>query len=369
MTHGKSMYTSLLRASLAATALAAALSGCASDPGAAPAAAGAAAPLIATPNASFGNWRDLGLFLAPWMAGDAPVPAAGPTTPTRVAGLQREDGRWLAIIVVQTAPPGSAPCPASTGLHVTQGSADGCLRMRRDADFDRWLEQQHSVLYRWLDERGFGARPRAWISYRAPAGGVEAHALLDPTLIEPTTRNNSDFLAGGQPGLDWARRFAAATTAASGGTLAVPAFPFAARIAAADEAQPAASAPAAPRTGPQAQRPAAPASAPAAATPAPAPTPRSAPPPPPPPRPAAPAPAPAAPTPAPAPRPAPPPPPPPRPATPASAPAVPAPTPAPVTPARPAAAPASAPAAPAALPISTPVPAAAPAPRGGGQQQ
>jgi hypothetical protein len=115
-------------------------------------------------------------------------------------------------------------------LHVAD-SGDGCLRMRGDADFDRWLQQQHSVLYRWLDGREWTSRPRAWISYRTAAGGrtIETHALVDPTLLEPTTRNNVEFLSGGQPGRQWARRLAAATRAAGagGGALAVPPFPFA----------------------------------------------------------------------------------------------------------------------------------------------
>jgi hypothetical protein len=54
--------------------------------------------------------------------------------------------------------------------------------------------------------------------------------LLNPVLLEPTTRNNDDFLAGGQPGLQWARAFAAATRASSGGVLNVPPFPFAPQV-------------------------------------------------------------------------------------------------------------------------------------------
>ena len=238
--------TSLRRAprALAGVAVAAALlAGCAapggsSDGGGAGAAASAsAAPVIQVAPTSLGTWVDLGHVRAPWLAGDAPVPVAGPSAPTRIAGLRREDGRWLAIVIAQVAPGGGAPCPLPTGLHVERsgGSADGCLRLRRDADFDRWLQQQHSVLYQWLEGQGWASRPRAWAGYRVPAVGgrsIETHALLDPTLIEPTTRNNTDFLAGGQPGLQWAREFAAATRAASsGGVLNVPPFPFAPQLA------------------------------------------------------------------------------------------------------------------------------------------
>ena len=103
---------------------------------------------------------------------------------------------------------------------------------------DGWLAQQNSVLYQWLDGRGWTSRPRAWASYRVPdagGGALEAHALVNPQLLEPTTRNNIDFLAGGQPAQQWAYRFADATRAAAGGTLAVPPFPFGPRVAPAPE--------------------------------------------------------------------------------------------------------------------------------------
>jgi hypothetical protein len=227
-----------LRAALGAATLAltAALAGCASGgmTGAGLAAAGpgaGAAPLIATPPASVGTWYELGHFLAPWMAGDAPVPVSGPSALTRVAGLRRDDGHWLAILVVQVAPADSAPCPTPNGLDASSAGPgnDRCLRMRGDADFDRWLQQQHSVLYHWLDGRGWTSRPGAGASYRAPAGGgvTESLPLADPALRGPATRNNIDFLAGGQQALRWAQRFAEATRAAGGGTLNVPPFPFA----------------------------------------------------------------------------------------------------------------------------------------------
>jgi hypothetical protein len=212
--------------------------------GAAPATVAAAeagdAPLIAVPSASVGAWSDLGYFLAPWLAGDAPIAADGASAPTRLAGLRRDDGRWLAIVLVQVAPV-AAPCPAPTALHITD-DASGCLRMRADADFDRWLQQQHAALYHWLDAREWTSRPRAWISYRTVAGGrtIETHALIDPTLLEPTTLNNVEFLAGGQPARQWARRLAAAARAAGAGSaLTVPPFPFAPQVAFAPPPEPA----------------------------------------------------------------------------------------------------------------------------------
>ena len=233
---------SLVRTALAGAgvAVAALLAGCAAPGwGAAVAAdadaAAGAAPTIAVPPTSVGTWYDLGHLQAPWLAGDAPVPVSGAAAPTRAAGLRREDGRWLAIVLAQVAPVAGAPCPQPTSLHLA-AAGDGCLRLRRDADFDRWLERQHGVLYQWLDSRGWTARPRAWISHRVPqAGGqaLEAHVLIEPALIEPTTRGSADFLAGGQPGLQWARDLAAATRAAgASGVLAMPPLPFAPPLAA-----------------------------------------------------------------------------------------------------------------------------------------
>lgn len=218
---------------LAASALLAACAAPGGDPSATRAAAptaSVAAPHFQLPPTSVGTWVELDHVQAPWLAGDAPVPVSGPVAPTRVAGLRRDDGRWLAIVMVQRATGTAVPCPRPTGVSLaTEG--DGCLRLRRDADFDRWLERQHGVLHQWVESRGWAARPRAWVAYRLPHTGsqtLEAHVLLDPALIEPTTRGSADFLAAGQPGLEWARALAAATRAADGsGVLALPALPFA----------------------------------------------------------------------------------------------------------------------------------------------
>lgn len=213
------------------------LAGCAMRapaPAAEPPAAGAiaaqgSAPAISVPPTSVGTWYDLGAHQAPWMAGDAPVPVDGANAPTRIAGLQREeDGRWMALVITQMAPV-AAPCPAPTTLTLPTRARDGCLRMRRNADFDGWLKNQSAVLWRWLDARGLTSTPREWIAYRA--GNLEVHALVDPSLLEPQSRTNEEFLSGGQPGHRWAQQFAAAARAA-GGVLTVPPFPFAPTLAA-----------------------------------------------------------------------------------------------------------------------------------------
>ncbi|WP_431777632.1 hypothetical protein [Ottowia caeni] len=191
----------------------------------------AASPQISVPPTAVGTWYDLGAERLSWLGGEGAVPVSGTNASTRAVGLQREDGRWLAVVVAQRAPVGSvAACPQHDSMHVGQGSPSDCLRMRRDADLDRWLQTQHAALWQWTQERGFDSRPRAWVGHRVSSGGqlFEVHVLLDPALIEPVTRNNSDFLAGGQPGQQWARALAAAARAAAGGApLAVPPFPFA----------------------------------------------------------------------------------------------------------------------------------------------
>ena len=243
---------------LSALALAAVLAGCAATPstptdGAPSTVAGTAqgtqAPLITVPPASIGTWVDLGQSNAPWLAGDSPVPVTGPNAPTRVVGWRRDDGRWLAIVIVQTAPsaPGAAHCPSAMHQEVVPGPDGHCLRMRRDADFDGWMLRQNSVLYEWLDSRGWTSRPRAWVSYRVPTENgpaLEAHALFDTALIEPVTRNPNDFLAAGAPGTQWARQFAAVTRAAAGsGRLAVPQFPYGPRVGLAPPPPPVVTAP------------------------------------------------------------------------------------------------------------------------------
>ena len=230
----------LLRRSARGVALAGALAlgACTTPPMAsAPAAAvapqgAAAAPAIEVPPSAIGTWYDLGAHDAPWLAGVGPAPASGASVPTRVAGLQRADGQWLALVLVQRVPGGGSTCAAPSRLHVA--GTTGCLRMRRNADFDHWLQQQNPVLQRWIDTHGWTAQPRAWISDRATGNGdvLEAVALVNPALLEPVTRNSHVFLASGGCGLVWARQFAQATQAAAAGApLRVPPFPYSAPLA------------------------------------------------------------------------------------------------------------------------------------------
>ncbi|WP_423458614.1 hypothetical protein [Ottowia sp. VDI28] len=225
----------LLLALLAAGCAAPAPGGSSAAAASSVAAAPAAAPQISVPPASIGTWYDLGTDPAPWLGGEGLVPVSGATAPTRAVGLQREDGHWLAVVVVQAAAANGGPvCPQADSMHLAGGNASDCLRMRRDADLDHWLKAQHAMLWQWLEKRNLASTPRAWVGHRISAGGrlLEVHALVDPALIESVTRNNTDFLAAGEPGQRWAQALAAASRAAAGGAaLAVPPFPYMPQVA------------------------------------------------------------------------------------------------------------------------------------------
>ena len=161
-----------------------------------------------------------------------PVPVA--RAATRAVGLRDAEGRWLALVIVQAAPAQSAGCTALESLRVSGGASGraskNCLRMRRDALFDHYLERQNPALWAWLGQRGLTPPPAAWVAARVPDGQqlLEVHALLEPSLLEAVTRSNDDFLNAGHAGVEWSRQLArAAQAAAASGALAVPPFPYA----------------------------------------------------------------------------------------------------------------------------------------------
>jgi hypothetical protein len=221
------------------------LSGCSATPRGATSNVSRATPVprIAAPPVNVGQWYDLGVYRAPWLAGDGPV--AAHEASTRVMGWKRESAskdkdkdtdkkdEWLALVIVQVAQGAYAPCSAQPTSLDVMDAGGGCLRLRRNADFDRWLQVAQPALYQWVDDHGWTSLPRAWAGYRLPSangGAIEVHALFLPSLIEPTTRNTTDFLTSGLPGQQWARELAEAARALDGtansAVLAVPPFPF-----------------------------------------------------------------------------------------------------------------------------------------------
>ena len=205
---------------------------------AAPGALADAAPRITVYPSNLGQWRDLGVDSAPWLAGEMPVPVI--RAATRAVGLRDAKGRWLAVLVAQAAPAQGAGCTALESLRVPNGRSS-CLRMRRDALFDHYLQRQNPVLWDWLKQRGIARPPAAWVAARVPDGQrlLEVHALLEPSLLEAVTRSNDDFINAGHAGVQWARQLArAAQAAANGQALAVPPFPFAPAPQDAEPAEP-----------------------------------------------------------------------------------------------------------------------------------
>lgn len=205
-----------------------------------------AAPAILAPPSSVGQWYELQESLAPWLAGDAAVPANIPPdaqVPTRVAVLQSpQSQQWLAVVIAQRGK-GPARCQVLNSLKVnsytTRRKDPDCLRMRRDADFDHWMRKQQSVLFDWLHDSGLDMKPRSWVAQRIVFDDqevLEVHVLLSPALIEPVTRSNNAFLAAGEPGDLWALDFGRAVRrATTTRVVELPAFPFSTQVQDPDE--------------------------------------------------------------------------------------------------------------------------------------
>lgn len=184
-----------------------------------------------------GHWQDLGTSAA----------AAGPVAlQERAVGLRGDQGQWLAVLLVQTNLTGefrgSAPisgyCPPQKDVLVDDESSGSplradCLRFKRWASSDQWLEKNRPDLVRWLGERRVAMpQPHSHVNYRyATDGGavVLVDALVDQRLLSPKTNNNSEFLTAGRPALQWGQDLAQAVRVSAGmvdGYLALPPFPF-----------------------------------------------------------------------------------------------------------------------------------------------
>lgn len=195
-----------------------------------------------------GAWEDLG-------ASDEamallPEPDGRIALQTRAVGLRGARQELLAVMRVQTNRTNDWPeavywpgdCRPEKGVTVedaTRGSAVrvDCLRLKRRVSEPQWLEKSRPGFAHWLADRQLvlGA-PHSYMSYRyASADGatVAVELLVDQRLLQPTTRNNQEFLAAGRPALQWGRDLAQAvrvSTAMMDGYLAIPPFPFAASV-------------------------------------------------------------------------------------------------------------------------------------------
>jgi hypothetical protein len=177
------------------------------------------------------------------------LPEPGATVPlqTRAVGLRGAHKDWLAILLVQTNSTNhprpttlwTGSCPAQQGVMVEDATSRSavridCLRFKRSAQGEGWLDKNHPLLAQWLARQGAApAQPYSHLNYRyATEGGayIEINALVDQRLLRPQTRSNEDFLRAGRPGQEWAHQLAEAarlSTSMMDGYLAVPPFPIA----------------------------------------------------------------------------------------------------------------------------------------------
>ena len=166
------------------------------------------------------------------------LPEVGATLPlqTRTVGLRGQrtgtNSPWLAVLQVQT---NSTNYPrAETRWTDTSHVRIDCLRFKRWASQDGWMQANQPVLAQWLlSHQAAPAQAYSHLHYRyATQGGayVDIQAVVDQRLLSPPTRNNQEFLAAGRPGQAWIHALALAgrqSTAQLDGKLSVPAFPIA----------------------------------------------------------------------------------------------------------------------------------------------
>lgn len=200
-----------------------------------------------------GDWVDLGTSEQDLLL----LPEAGATVPlqTRAVGLRGPGGTWLAVLKVQTNSTHvprfetrwSDTCPQQKDMLVEDATAVStqhgtltshvridCLRFKRLANHDNWMQDNQPVLQLWLDHQKVApGQPYAHLHYRyATQGGayVDLQGVVDQRLLRPATHNNQEFLAAGRPAQDWLHALAAATrqsAALMDGTLVLPPFPIA----------------------------------------------------------------------------------------------------------------------------------------------
>lgn len=164
---------------------------------------------------------------------------------TRAWGLPGAAGTWQAVALLHvgdagrsTATSWASACPQQRGLVVRDAAGSAtridCLRLRRWAMAENWLERQRPDLARWAQQQSLRLNANtALVSHTFSTAGGELlvlELLVDQPLIRPETRSNDDFLRSGLPGQDWSEQVAQAVRVATGrvdGHLALPEFPFA----------------------------------------------------------------------------------------------------------------------------------------------
>ena len=191
-----------------------------------------------------GDWVDLG-------AGQELLPASGQgpaaiALASRAVGLRGSQGEVQAVVLVlanvdanpvQVTQWGQA-CEAGPGMRAFDGAKDSpervdCLRIKRRAVANGWLGDNEPQVNQWLAARNIPLPYNAMLvshQFGNKAGAyVAAYVLADSRLLEPATRNNTEFLNAGVPAVTWSRELAQAVRVSTGmmdGRLNVPAFPL-----------------------------------------------------------------------------------------------------------------------------------------------
>ena len=191
-----------------------------------------------------GDWVDLG-------AGQELLPANGQGPAaigmgTRAVGLRGSQGEVQAVVLVLANAEGNPAqvtqwgqaCVESPGMRVVDQAKHSpervdCLRIKRRAVAGDWLGEHEPQVSQWLAARNIPLPYNAMLvshQFGNKAGAyVAAYVLADSRLLEPVTRNNTDFLNAGVPVVTWSRELAQAVRVSTGmmdGRLNVPAFPL-----------------------------------------------------------------------------------------------------------------------------------------------
>ena len=190
-----------------------------------------------------GDWSEIAVgtaFAAPAAVGDARLLPLR----TRAWGLRAADGSYQAVALLHLGDVSRSnaswarACPEQRGVLVTDATSGSvnridCLRLRRWAHFEDWLDRSRPDLARWAQQQSvrLSGAP-AHVSHMFTTANGELlmlDVLVDQRLVRPETRSNEDFLRAGLPAEAWSERAAQAMRQATGmfdGHLGLPAFPY-----------------------------------------------------------------------------------------------------------------------------------------------
>ncbi len=184
-----------------------------------------------------GAWADLGADNEAWIP--MPASAAKVVLRSRALVLRGPQRETLAVLLVRTNASNlfwkpvdwGMPCPRELDVLMRDDAAGSpdrldCLRLRRNADAQQWLQRSKPETQAWLERNRLLPRlPYSHLSYRfatADGGFVELQIVADQRLLQPE--------AGSQARLqrNWALAVASAardSLSSLNGELILPPFP------------------------------------------------------------------------------------------------------------------------------------------------